>query len=328
MAGARSGQVLRQHLTTTTVPAGARVEFWQNAASGTVFPLRLQPVDHAGDDRGFHADFHALRVSGARVSVGVLGPVRSETTAGQARARAPRRIHISLLNGGQVRLSSRQGEQCLGAGDLVLQADDEPNVHTYLDRVSMLLLSVDVDELSVPVQALRSSMMVPLQTDPLTRSVLRGAVAMLEAGREPVDEIGARAYLTGVADLVLRTVLGRSPDHTGTADARRQQVDELLRRRSCDPHLTASLVADEIGLSVRRLHQLFADGPGVAEQIRTLRMQLAAELLTDARWGDEPIARVARRCGFLEPSQFARSFRRWSGMTPSEFRAATDVQSG
>ncbi|MEO6880091.1 MAG: helix-turn-helix transcriptional regulator [Mycobacteriaceae bacterium] len=320
--------MLRQHLTTAAVPEGSRVEYWQNAASNTVFPLRLQPVDHPDDDRGFHADFHALRAAGARVSVGVLGPVRSETTPAQARARDPQRIHISLLNGGRVRLSSRQGEHSLGAGDLVLQADDEPNVHTYLERVSMLLLSVDVDELSVPVQALRSSMMVPLQTDPLTRSVLRGAVAMLEAGRDPVDEIGARAYLSGVADLVLRTVLGRSPDHTGTADVRRQQVDEVLRRRSHDPHLSAGLVANEIGLSVRRLHQLFADGPGVAEQIRSTRMKQAADLLADPAWSAEPIARVARRCGFVDPSQFARSFRRWAGVTPSQFRAAHDVQTG
>ena len=68
---------------------------------------------------------------------------------------------------------------------------------------------------------------------------------------------------------------------------------------------------------------------------RTLQRRLAEEDTSFARLGDEvrrafaekylaedrlPIAEVAYLTGFGDPSNFHRAFRRWTGLTPREFR--------
>ncbi len=53
------------------------------------------------------------------------------------------------------------------------------------------------------------------------------------------------------------------------------------------------------------------------------RLQRAQDLLTDPRLRDLPIIEIAARCGFTDPSHFARRFRRQFGVTPLAFRRAT-----
>jgi AraC-like DNA-binding protein len=37
--------------------------------------------------------------------------------------------------------------------------------------------------------------------------------------------------------------------------------------------------------------------------------------------GREPVERIAARLGYQDSSNFSRTFRRWFGVTPSEYRA-------
>jgi len=53
---------------------------------------------------------------------------------------------------------------------------------------------------------------------------------------------------------------------------------------------------------------------GVLDRVRT---QLAYEYLGSTRL---PVAEIARLLGFDDVTNFRRSFRRWSGLTPSAYR--------
>ena len=48
----------------------------------------------------------------------------------------------------------------------------------------------------------------------------------------------------------------------------------------------------------------------------------ARSLLADPHHATLPVAEVAARCGFLDPSHFARRFRRQYGQSPLAFRAS------
>ena len=49
------------------------------------------------------------------------------------------------------------------------------------------------------------------------------------------------------------------------------------------------------------------------------RSQIAKQLLHDTR---SPVSRIAASLGYRDPTVFTRAFRRWTGLTPRQFRAA------
>lgn len=317
-----SGDVSVHRLSTSAVPAADRYAFWEQTMRSSLYPVRLGPVDGpSGGSSKFHADFLRVDAGPAKITRGILDPVRSEISPAAARQRSGDTVQIMLHEGGRLRVDSRRGRQVFTGRTLLVHSDDEPAVQVHTERVPMVLLSVEAARLSVPVDVLRSSMFAPLPVDGMLRALVLGAAETARLSSGTLDTVGMTAYLAGVAELVLRTVAGRQPDHAGTVDVRRRQVTELVRARFHDPHLTATAVAAAVGVSPRRLHQLFAGGPTVAAQIRTARLDRAHELLRDPLWAGQSVAAIARRCGFLDHSQFSRAFREHSGQAPRDSRA-------
>lgn len=80
------------------------------------------------------------------------------------------------------------------------------------------------------------------------------------------------------------------------------------------PELAASLLMSERTLK-RRLQQR---GTTYQQLLDQLRKDEAGRLLHEHRLG---IEQVGAALGYQEPASFTRAFRRWTGMTPREFRA-------
>jgi AraC-like DNA-binding protein len=73
-------------------------------------------------------------------------------------------------------------------------------------------------------------------------------------------------------------------------------------------------------MSVRTLHRRLSDeGTSHKQLLEQLRRELAATYLRERAIA---ISEAAYLLGFSEPSAFHRAFRRWTGQTPAEFRAA------
>lgn len=108
------------------------------------------------------------------------------------------------------------------------------------------------------------------------------------------------------------------------------QVDQELydrclfvtRSSMSKPGLVASEVALACGISLRTLHRIFAaKGRTFAGALMQVRVDEAARMLIDRRFRQLTIAEIGRRCGFLDPSHFARQFRRLTNTGPRKFRA-------
>ncbi len=312
------GTVSVQRVSTTGVPTAERLEFWQATVSASLRPVLLTPAQAFG--REFQAEFLRVDAGAAKITRGLVDPVRSVQTPALARQQSGNLI-VTLQESGRTGLESRSGAIVVPARSVLIQSDDEPVVHTHLDRTGMVLLSVDADRLSLPTTSLREHMNVALPVDAMLRAVVLGAAETARHAGRTMDATGMEAYLTGVVELVLRTVTGRAEDHASSAGVRRQQVHDTVLARYSDPHLTVGVVAEKLGVSVRRLHQLFAGEDSVTAQIRTARMECAVRLLQDPAWSSQPVAAVAQRCGFLDHSQFSRAFRQHTGSSPSAFRS-------
>jgi AraC-like DNA-binding protein len=90
-----------------------------------------------------------------------------------------------------------------------------------------------------------------------------------------------------------------------------------------NPDLTAATVAIQHGISTSYLRKLFsAEGTNFTEFVLTHRLAAAYRMLTDPRFVDRSISRIAHDAGFNDISHFNRSFRRVYQASP------TDVQRG
>jgi len=113
-------------------------------------------------------------------------------------------------------------------------------------------------------------------------------------------------------------------------------ADELAKQTPSDPLLTAQVkralgealrsddagvdaIAKRLGLTGRSLQRRLEDEGTTFKQVREdVRRELAQRYLDDGL----AIAEISFLLGFSEPSAFFRAFKRWTGQTPLEARAA------
>lgn len=88
-----------------------------------------------------------------------------------------------------------------------------------------------------------------------------------------------------------------------------------------NPDLDLQTVATAVGMSVRRLSEIFAsNGLTIAGFIREARLNRVASELQDVRFIRQTISEIALRNGFNNIQNFSTSFRKHFNCTPSEHR--------
>jgi AraC-like DNA-binding protein len=126
--------------------------------------------------------------------------------------------------------------------------------------------------------------------------------------------VRADPALLAVLDRYAADRLAVVPQTTSFADRARAALAEDLARG--EPR--AQRLAARLKTSERTLNRaLAAEGTSYRELLDQLRKELAARRLSDDRVS---ISEVAFLLGFSELSAFYRAFKRWTGMTPAEFR--------
>jgi AraC-like DNA-binding protein len=131
----------------------------------------------------------------------------------------------------------------------------------------------------------------------------------------------ALGYRISTADPAALEIFRRECDrlivrggHGGTINERVQQV--LLQSGSEFP--TAARVAQQLNMSESTLQRrLTAEGWRYQQLLDRVRYTLADEYLTGTLL---PVAEIAALLGFSDATNFRRSYRRWSGTTPSQLR--------
>jgi AraC-like DNA-binding protein len=183
-----------------------------------------------------------------------------------------------------------------------------------------VLLTVATRKLSISFTELRPLLFQPVRLERPLQSLFAASVAHLLAVAGTLDPNGIRPYLTGLAELVLRSALRAELDRVDAIATRRRSAVAYIRAHLSDPGLTAERIAEALFISRRRLYQLFDDGDGVSGRIRSLRIDRAKELLGDPAHGGRGVGEISRQCGFANAAHFSRTFRKIVGETPREYR--------
>lgn len=99
-----------------------------------------------------------------------------------------------------------------------------------------------------------------------------------------------------------------------------RRVSDLIAEHLAKGTATVELIATQLALSTRTLNRRLADaGTSFRGLCETVRRSRAESLLTNPAVS---LAEVSFMLGYHEQSTFQHAFKRWTGMTPGEFRAA------
>jgi len=150
-----------------------------------------------------------------------------------------------------------------------------------------------------------------------------GDEIVLPASAASLPIVGRDNYLNDLLRQYAEAALaGRRREHAALRSAVEGVLPQLL------PHARASMsnVARHLGMSARTLsRKLREEGVVFTTILDEARMALARSYLAER---DLLISEIAWLLGYREVSSFTHAFRRWTGMTPQQFRLAPVPQLG
>ena len=118
-----------------------------------------------------------------------------------------------------------------------------------------------------------------------------------------------------ILDRHAQELLSRRPRADDLTNQVRQLLSEALNVGD-DPRI--EIISQKLGVSVRTLQRkLKEEGRSHQDLLDEMRSELSRRYLQEPKLA---ICEVAYLLGFSEPSAFHRAFRRWTGITPKEFR--------
>lgn len=228
-------------------------------------------------------------------------------------------LHVNLS--GEVQQKAEGRPEHFGPNTVVWYHHNEP-VEGHIISAPWRFITINFDGPSLP----------PPPEDrrviPAGPGVIRNAKALLRHWRDAASDPLRREILAfrTLGDLLLElcesACISAIPSAPYPANARdRWWEAEKKLRRMLDQPLPLEVIAAVVGMSERTTIRACksATGQPPASRVRELRIAHATHLLQHSRL---PITEIAARVGFERVQEFSRDYKRRTGRTPSQARAA------
>lgn len=315
-----------QRVDTATVSPQQRLSYWNNCVGSIYTGMSVDSsVSNFCADL-LYVDVGRIGVMRARADESVI----RRANHGSSVSGEKDTVLIHLQNQGTSLNRQAGSEALLGVGDITVCE----NRSAYMIKPSH---ASDIFALELPYQLARE--FIPEVAGHIMQRVagcsLQGRLLfnMLhtiyrECASLQHDDMEFDSLETVLLEL-LGQVLNAPREHSPSLDARkgellRQRLKTIVQQHLSNTEFATDVLANEAGLSVRRVQALFADwGTTPSLYIRAQRLSWAAERLQFEP--EQSIARIAFDAGFNDAAYFSRCFRQCYGATPKDYRAKLAV---
>ena len=303
--------------STRELSTSRQLEAWREwyADSYEVTPLDASDRGFSGDSVIWKLDGMALvRVSAPRLrAVRTKSLIRRDPTDHWVIAIGERATTGLMLESDQMSVPAGV-PFVLSLGDFSASQrnmDDRLQLHIARDKFSAIARVLDAvrgQTVSTPLGSLMATY-----------------IKLLECHLPGLTHEDARSLPQAVAAMVAACV-APSTDRMGTAHEQinatlKDKARRCIQRNLRSHHLGTSLLCQELGMSRSSLYRLLEAEGGVAHYIQRHRLAEAFAQLNDPS-NTKPVVAIADELGIVDPSSFARAFRRQFGISPTDVREA------
>ncbi len=235
---------------------------------------------------------------------------------------ASRVTFLLQLRAGQLHFEQYGRKSQIEVGDCILIDCNAPYRLDCLNPTRSVALRFPRDWLRNWLPAPENFAGKPFRSGTGWSTALSAALANLDTDCEQELALPEGVVAEQIAALL---ALAAGPDARASSggDKLLNRIRHSIRDNCHMSGLTPSDIAAANGISKRYLHYLFAHSNSTfGNELMRARLDCAHRLLSDTRYAALTVSEVAARCGFAEPSHFARRFRKAYGAGPTEYRAA------
>jgi len=305
-----------RRLSTDDVDPQRALAYWVDSVGRTLLELDIDTARR----EAFRATLQQSEFGPGRLNfIEASEQWMQRTRQSISRSRSSASFHLLQLRRGEFALSQYAREVTIRAGECVLIDSKEPCRLTCPRDTACI-------SLEFPQPWLQRWLPDP-EAAVARRLPRRGWGAALARALECLapDKVEELALPSGqVAEEIaalLALSLGRGSASVAHKPKLLEQLKRTLQDRHHEPDLDPGAVATAHGIGKRYLHALFAqEGTSFGEELIAARLQSAQRMLADRRFSNLPIGEIAARCGFVDPSHFARRFRKRHQVGPAAFR--------
>lgn len=298
-----------------------RMAFWLETVCRQILPVQIDPRHDAAP----RAAMACGRLGALRIRDVVGGDHIYVRSAADIRRGDPDTFQIGTPLGGSSILIQDGREAVLNAGDMVLYDSARPFSLIMHDRFHWQVFLLPKSKLRRSETELRELTAVTMDSSSGMANVVSRFLRNLAAQSGKLEnDPTAGALGENAADLIgtlVQSEFGRPWDVRDLDSVLRQRVLTFLVDQHADPRLDPAAIAAAHGISVRKLHLLFAETKQtVMERLRSERLQAIHRDLADPRLATRPINRIAAAHGMVNATVFTRAFRTAFGVTPRDYR--------
>lgn len=311
-----------ERVSTERLPAAGKLAAWN-----AIYSSRMSTVEfNAADQQKFAAELSVAQLGPvrlARLSVDDCSVERRKTHI----MRDSTRLYTLLLQAkGSSTFYHCGNEARLSEGDFMLCDLGLP--HLFETKHPSVTIMV-----RMPPDVLRDYLPTPEQFCGLR---LERTVGMASTAGAIVQNLSDNLFGGGVQTgfetriaryllemISMSYVAGYEPVLKGSAVQwqRRNSIIRYIEDNLRDPGLTATSIAEGLGLSPRYVRNIFAmNGEKVLAYVLRRRLEECARQMHDPAWNGHTLTEIAYSWGFNSAAHFTRTFRQHFGMSPREYR--------
>jgi AraC-like DNA-binding protein len=307
----------RQRWSTTDVESRHALAYWVDTICKSFLEIDIDsPQRHQ-----FHARLEQSDLGPATLNIIEADPQSIRRTPARiAHSRYPGYFLLQLRRG-QLRFQQYGREACIEPGDCVLVDCNAPYRLECLQTTRTVAMRFPRDWLRNWIPSPESLAGRPLRAVSGWSATLSAALANFDTDTYEELALPEGVVAEQIAAL-LALAAGPEAHVTRGSEKLLNRIRRTIRDRCHEAGLTPAAIAEQHGISKRYLHYLFAHTDSTfGDELMRMRLDCAHRLLSDHRFAGLTVSEVAARSGFLEPSHFARRFRKAYGAGPTEFRA-------
>ncbi|SDE96200.1 AraC-type DNA-binding protein [Blastococcus fimeti] len=312
-----------QLLDTAVVAPEDRVAAFRAAFDQASVPCR---IEHLGPDERVHSRMHLWHFGAANLFTTDASGFRLVRTPRHLRLESPPLIALAVQAGGVGRFGQFGVQSLVPTRQLMLSDLTAPYEFSWEETGGSRAFQIPYDLLGLPPDVVRRA--APRLRGSPVHDLVRDHLVRLAAAAEPLSADPGAASLGAATVELVRALLVSAAGDDRYARAVREEtlLTRLLayaRAHLTEPDLGPQRLAAAHNISLRRLYSEFSRaGLHLEQWLIAERLEVARAELGSPAGRHRSVAAVARRCGFADPSHFARRFRQAYGVPPREWQQA------